>query len=641
MKKPQAPIVALPQTVQSNFLMTTYGNLVRSTGNVRTITKKSGGMSIQELAQSIFVNGLLQNLVVTEETKKGKKTGKYAVEAGGRRRAALDFLHSEGKIDLDFPVPINLKDAGEATSASLIENVQREAMHTADLYLAFKKMAEEENLSVAEIAARMACTPQTVYRGLKLAGVSPVLFQLYCDDGITGEQLIALAVSDDHEAQETAWNTAPHWQRTPQQLRARLTEKEIFSTNSLAVFVGVDDYVAAGGAVRKDLFSENDECYLLDPELLTRLATEKLEAAAQNYRDAGWLWVSVEPRLNEQAFYANHRLNAPVRNPTKAEKKALSLVEKKLKDLEAAQTKLETDADDDSDYGEDWEALNEQVEATQEEISALKNTLRDWTPELMEISGVVVCVVNGSMVVHAGLVRPEDKKMAAKVNGVSAGAGSMGIEPKEKGEFSEKLTLNLTAHRTAAIQAVLATRPDVALVVITHKLASSVFGLYADNAVQISVQRPMLTTDAPELPETAAGKAIEKVREEWVSKLPEESEELFSWLLAQSQEEVLSLLAFCTAETVNTTSGDPSTGIGKAFPYMAALNMDMADWWQPTKASFFDHVRKDKAVATVEAIVSKEAAAPLLTMKKDALGTEAEKLVAGKRWLPSLMQSAE
>ena len=53
---------------------------------------------IEELAALIASQGLIHNLVVTEQMKKGKKTGKYEVVAGGRRLAALNLLVSDGRL---------------------------------------------------------------------------------------------------------------------------------------------------------------------------------------------------------------------------------------------------------------------------------------------------------------------------------------------------------------------------------------------------------------------------------------------------------------------------------------------------------------------------------------------------------------
>ncbi len=52
-------------------------------------------------------------------------------------------------------------------------------------------------------------------------------------------------------------------------------------------FVGVDAYEADGGIVRRDLFDDDQGRFLSDPELLNRLASEKLETLAASVREEG------------------------------------------------------------------------------------------------------------------------------------------------------------------------------------------------------------------------------------------------------------------------------------------------------------------------------------------------------------------
>ncbi len=56
-----------------------------------------------------------------------------------------------------------------------------------------------------------------------------------------------------------------------------LTEKQVRASDKRALFVGVEAYGAAGGAVSRDLFHADDGGWLDDPALLDRLVTEKLK----------------------------------------------------------------------------------------------------------------------------------------------------------------------------------------------------------------------------------------------------------------------------------------------------------------------------------------------------------------------------
>ena len=101
-------------------------------GNVR---KTESDKNIEELAASISAHGLLQSLVVRKD-----KRGRYAVVEGRRRLLALQSLAENGNIATTMPILCQvLDDEVEAAEISLAENVQREPMHPADEFDAFKR----------------------------------------------------------------------------------------------------------------------------------------------------------------------------------------------------------------------------------------------------------------------------------------------------------------------------------------------------------------------------------------------------------------------------------------------------------------------------------------------------------------------
>ena len=84
---------------------------------------------------------------------------------------------------------------------------------------------------------------------------------------------------------------------------------------------------------------------------------------------------------------------------------------------------------------------------------------------------------------------------------------------------------------------------------------------------------------------------------------------------------------------------DPGAGrLADADELARALNLDMAQWWQPTKASYLGRVTKAQALDAVAEGVSREAAENLAKLKKDALAALAEERLAGTGWLPAILQ---
>ena len=161
-------------------------------------------------------------------------------------------------------------------------------MHPADEFEAFKALIEEGK-GIENVATRFGVSVLTVQRRLKLSAVSPKLLALYRQDGINFDQLMALTLSDGHEAQERAWFDAQPWHRTPVALRRVLTAGELEAAGSALVrFVGIEAYEAAGGVVRRDLLDDAQSRFLSDATLVQRLATDKLEILAEAIRAEGW-----------------------------------------------------------------------------------------------------------------------------------------------------------------------------------------------------------------------------------------------------------------------------------------------------------------------------------------------------------------
>ncbi len=89
--------------------------------------------------------------------------------------------------------------------------------------------------------------------------------------------------------QETVWFESSAWDRDAHTLRRRLTHDEhSFLDNRIAQFVGLDAFEAAGGVVRRDLFSDQGAAWYTDQALMERTALAMLEDAVESIRTAGW-----------------------------------------------------------------------------------------------------------------------------------------------------------------------------------------------------------------------------------------------------------------------------------------------------------------------------------------------------------------
>ena len=102
------------------------------------------------------------------------------------------------------------------------------------------------------------------------------------------ELLQAFTLSDDHQTQEQIWNELQPWDRNPHTIRRILSQDDIPAGDKRVRFVGLAQYEAEGGPVKRDLFHEGEQgVYILDPAKLTRLVNQKLETLAEEAKAAG------------------------------------------------------------------------------------------------------------------------------------------------------------------------------------------------------------------------------------------------------------------------------------------------------------------------------------------------------------------
>src|SRR5580704_11344837 len=235
--------------------------LVPWDGNVR---KTNATDDLEELVASIEAHGILQSLVVKKTSR-----GKFSIIAGRRRYHASRILVERGTMAYDAPVPCQIVPSGaDAAEISLTENVVRAPMHPADQFEAFRDLVDEGS-TPADIAARFGISETAVKQRLKLARVSPTVFQAYKDGKLDLEQVQAFTVSDDHAAQDNVLENLSEWNDDADTIRDALTENDIRASDKRARFVTVAAYEEAGGAVRRDLFAEDDDgVFLLDAALL-------------------------------------------------------------------------------------------------------------------------------------------------------------------------------------------------------------------------------------------------------------------------------------------------------------------------------------------------------------------------------------
>jgi ParB family chromosome partitioning protein len=609
-----------------NIQMIPLNKLIQSLANVRKTGTADG---IEELAASITAHGLLQNLAVRPGPK-----GKFEVVAGSRRLTALNLLVKRKALAKDAEIACNLIDGESAEEISLAENVIRLPMHPADQYEAFKALSDAGQ-SADDIAARFGTSPATVRQRLKLASVSPRLFGIYREGGMNLETLMAFTVSDDHPAQEAAWDRLASFNRHPSTIREILTAAHVRADDKRVRFVGCDAYLAAGGGIIRDLFEDEHEGYLTDPALLDRLVAEGLEEAAVAVRAEGWKWVEIAPALASDFAFSFGRVHPVYEPPTEAEQQELDRLTAEYDALV-------------EEHGDDPEPdIAEQIELLSERIDELNEGKAIWQPDDKATAGAIVTTKwNGEIEIVRGLIKPGDKPKQRPNGSDAGGLAALAVKPVAANNgLSFSLIEDLTAHRTAALRAELAKRPNIALAAIVHALALPVFydeRYRVDSCLDLKLENLDLTRSAEGIKESKAVIFLAAREEEWTEALPRDAADLFGWLTGQETAALLDLLAYCAATRIDAvrTKQDRADEprLVHADRLASTLGLDMATWWEPTRESYFGRVSKKLALEAIAEGTYQSAASGLAECKKETVVKEAEKRLKGTGWLPQALR---
>lgn len=588
--------------------------------------RRTGGEDIDDLAASIAAEGLLQNLIVS-----AADGDTYHVEAGGRRLRALQQLQREDRLpdNLQKFVPCRISTSAAAGEASLAENVIRVAMHPADEFTAFD-MLFRDGKSVESIAERFGKTTLYVRQRLKLANIAPDLFEAYrtdADEDLTVDCLMAMSLTDNHELQRQAWETLRPFEKNPTGIRNFLTRGKVRSDTGIGAFVGVTDYVANGGNIERDLFS--DVVYLLDRPLLDTLALDKLEAKAQALRDVGWSWA--EARLEIDRAELESYSHAPGAYANVKEVYASDDDEKRDAEI---QSRFEEIEDIDADELDDAEktALEDELRQLDFESEEIHDRMIEVFPAgMMGQSGAIVTLNgNGTIDVKHALLRPGEKPGKAKpaASESTNGAATTPATPKPA-ELSETLRRQLSVHRSEAARVRIAEDPTLALCLLLSELLSGYHLDYRQTGVGISYKHGGVATQGG----TEIDESLTK-RMNVAFGLAKGARKLkLTDLLAMSEDARMRLLAVLVASSFDGASGSDHGHDGVTDLHQL-LGFDMADHWTPTTDNFLGRLPGALVTEAVTEAKGKDAAATLAGLKKDERTATAAKLLAGTGWLP-------
>ena len=643
-----------------------FNKLVLSQSNVRRV---KAGVSIEDLAASIARRGLIQSLSVRPVIDaEGVETGMFEVPAGGRRYRALELLVKQKRLAKVALVPCVVRTTDDpilAEEVSLVENIDRAPLHPLDQFRAFQDM-RTKGKSEEEIAAALFVPVQVVKQRLRLAAASPLLLDVYADDGMTLDQLMAFTVSDDHARQEQVWEAIKDaWSKEPYQIRRMLTETTVRASDKRAVFVGVDAYEAAGGVTMRDLFQSDDGGWLQDPALLDRLVAEKLKTTAETVAAEGWKWIEVAVSFPYDATRGLRELQGEAIDLSAEEQATIDALNGEYQKLEAEYEGADELPDD----------VDHRLGEIETALAAFENRPVRFQAEDIARAGVFISIAHdGSLDIDRGYVRAEDEAPIVWEGETDAGStpteptvqravitiGGRPAEPEDEEDdtikpLPDRLVTELTAHRTLALRNALADNPHVAMTALLHKLVSDTFQhrMYK-GAMEASVSHVFFPVQDDALKDSPSARAVHERHEAWAGDIPAGDDALWDWLTGLDDTSRMALLAHCVSYGVNALYEKPNPyggngvsqhgldmRLGQADRLARATGLDMVDvGWRPTVDNYLGRVTKPRILQAVREGAGEQAAQLIDHLKKGDMAKEAERLLADTGWLPEPLRLA-
>ena len=515
-------------------------------------------------------------------------------------------------------------------------------------------------MSEEEIAAAFFVSVAVVKQRLRLAAVSPRLLDVYAEDGITLDQLMAFAVNPDHARQEQVWEAVQRsHNKEPYHIRRLLTEGAVRASDKRAQFVGIEAYESAGGDIMRDLFQQDDGGWLQDPVLLERLVAEKLERAADNVRSEGWKWIEVAIDFPYGHTYGLRRISG----------ESVAMTGEEVAAAEALRAEYERLEQEHSDLDVLPEAIDQRLGEIETALAELDERPVQYDPDEIARAGAFVSIdASGVLRVDRGYVRPEDEPAIpepegevdsnseesrsvafapADGDGTQAATSAAEVEAEQEDGIKpipDRLLTELTAYRTLAMRDALAQDPDIAFLAALHALCLKLFYRYTpESCIDIDAKSVVFGSHAPGLGDTAIAKSVDERHRRWSEQLPRESAELWNTLSAFDRDSRDALFAHCIALSVNAVY-EPWNRRPRALAHAdrlaQAIGLDVAAaGWSPTVDNYLGRVTKARILQAVRETKGETAAQLIEHLKKGEMAERAQELLAGTGWLPEPLRT--
>lgn len=621
--------------------------LVQSPRNVR---RHADPAADAELKASIAARGLLQNLIVRPGTK-----GKFEVEAGERRRKAMLALAEDKVLSKDHEVTcLVLEDTAEgAIETSLAENFHRLAMNPADEAQAFVALIDG-GASVEDVARRFGLTVRFVEGRLRLARLAPVVFAALASGEITLDMAKAYGATSDQEIQARVFEqiSSAYYAPNPDSIRRMVLTGTVRGIDPRARLVGRDAYLAADGRIDRELFDDEDSEAWADVALLEELAAAKMaEQAEALAAEQGLAWV--KPTLDP---YASHDLvEGLVRLPAEP----APLTEAELARLD----ELDTSYDEHAAVLEDENSAEEAIAAAEAAIAAIERECQDIrarppviSPQLKAEAGMILVLSrDGTPVLQPVFYGERQVDPAGDDDGIEV-VTDEGSESPRRSALSKRLVDELAMQRRDVLALHVASDPALALDLMVFTLADAdTLDYRARAATTLRGGVPSGPITGFEARDAAASASLAEFRsgldEHW--RAGASVSERFEQFRALSDEARAAWLGHVVGRSLEASLNMAGERRIEFHDHLGSqIGIDMAAWWRPTAANYFDRVSKAVILDALSAVGGPDLASRFASAKKGDLAMSAERVFAGTyitevevrdralAWVPEVMRFA-
>ena len=563
--------------------------------------------------------GILQNLIGFAIQK---KLGKFEITAGGRRLGAVHELIADKIFGDDYALPVFvLNDTSAAAEISLAENFQREAMNPADECIAFRHFIDAEGKTAEDVARRFGLSTRFVEGRIRLAGLAEEIFEALQKGEITLEVAQAFGTTSDVARQSAlyAQMKGGYYGFNAANIRRAMMSETITGNTPTAKFVGRDAYVAAGGRIEADLFADEGDEIWLDTVLVSTLAEAKMAEAAAAVTG----FANVVPVLGNRPTYDLTEGLRPLRGklaePTEAEQERLTVIETEIEAIMEA-----ADGDDQLSDEDD-----EKVEALQAEAHRITNRDADIDDEAnAKATAYIVIGTDGTPVLHETFyveptIASEDSGSTRTRDAEAADVGAPALGKPIRDELAVVRIKLLGLH--------IANDPGFAVDLMVFNLADA------------QVKPGTSTERASSLQGGAPGRAPFDYKPEGaiIDEMTAFAERLdYSWaehrkaadrcdaFRALDDDSRGAWAGWMMARTLEPKLAD-ETGAAFHNHLGRSLGIDVAAWWRPTAANFFNRVCKGVVLDALTAIGGPDLKNRYAAAKKGDLAAAVEKLCAG------------